>query len=333
MSTSGALPRGAAKYPIRKQKVAVFGGGGYLGAITFGFLQRASSLYGTGLGGGGASPRMICATAASSNAMNRILSKHFVLAFAGENMMRLTDMKDVSMIQQRLQGYSALVIGTEYYLETRPVTANTYETTNPNSKTTEFYLDAGMARPSTESHLVSPEIQLTLFQNTLKACKAANVKHVIVMETPQTKDEYAKQYAQLLDETNVPFTYIRVCGDLANFPDYTYAKGVQGDLNLESFTFSANYNKVDGYVKASWMDDLGGDDATSSAKGGRVVYREDVAALAVQCLQSLDWSTSRCIVVSSAGPLAEAPSVLKGRHDKEWCVNSHILADKLAVVQ
>jgi hypothetical protein len=215
-------------------------------------------------------------------------------------------------------------MGTEYYLEERPVTGNTYET-GPNDKTTEFYLDsprtAGVA-----TELVSPEMQLSLFRNTLEACRAANVKHVIVLETPQTSN--TKQYAQLLDETGVPFTYLRVCGDLKNFPDYTYAKGVQGDLKLESFTFSTSYNGVDGYVKGSWIDDLG----DTSDKGG-VVYREDVAALAVQCLQSLDWSTSRCLLVSSAGPLAKAPTNLKGRHDKEWCVNSDILADKLAVVQ
>jgi hypothetical protein len=246
------------------------------------------------------------------------------------------------MIQQRLQGHSAIVLGTRYSLETRPVTANTYET-SPNSKTTEFYLDAPRTAGTMTTELNSSsspdEIQLSLFRNTLEACKAANVQHMIVMETPHTKD--ARQCAQLLDDTNVPFTYIRIRGDMQNFPDYTYAKGVRGDLNLESFTFSNNYNKKDGYVKGSWIDDLGDATTTSSSSSSSsgkdgMVYREDVAALAVQCLQSLDWSTSRCLVVSSAGPLAaEAPpSVLKGRrHDKEWCVNSHILVEKLAMVQ
>jgi hypothetical protein len=215
-------------------------------------------------------------------------------------------------------------MGTEYYLEERPITGNTYEK-GPNDKTSEFYLDAPKTA-GVATELVSPEIQLSLFRNTLEACRAANVKHVIVLETPQTQN--TKQYAQLLDETGVPFTYLRVCGDLKNCPDYTYAKGVQGDLKLESFTFSTNYNGVDGYVKGSWIDDLG----DFADKGGEV-YREDIAALAVQCLQSLDWSTSRCLLVSSAGLLAKAPTTLKGRLDKEWCVNSDILADKLAIVQ
>ena len=47
-SSSSALgmepPRGCASRPFEKKKIAVFGAGGYLGAVVFGFLQRASSL-------------------------------------------------------------------------------------------------------------------------------------------------------------------------------------------------------------------------------------------------------------------------------------------------
>jgi len=37
-------PKGCAARPFEKKKVAIFGAGGYLGAVIFGFLQRASSL-------------------------------------------------------------------------------------------------------------------------------------------------------------------------------------------------------------------------------------------------------------------------------------------------
>ena len=37
-------PKGCAAKPFEKKKIAVFGAGGYLGAVLFGFLQRASSL-------------------------------------------------------------------------------------------------------------------------------------------------------------------------------------------------------------------------------------------------------------------------------------------------
>jgi hypothetical protein len=37
-------PKGCAAKPFDKKKIAVFGAGGYLGAVVFGFLQRAASL-------------------------------------------------------------------------------------------------------------------------------------------------------------------------------------------------------------------------------------------------------------------------------------------------
>lgn len=39
-----AEPKGCALRPFEKKKIAVFGAGGYLGAVVFGFLQRAASL-------------------------------------------------------------------------------------------------------------------------------------------------------------------------------------------------------------------------------------------------------------------------------------------------
>jgi hypothetical protein len=69
------VPKGSAARPLAKKKVAVLGTGGYLGALTFGFLQRASSLFGTGLGG----VRAIGGTADTSVRLNRALSKHFIL--------------------------------------------------------------------------------------------------------------------------------------------------------------------------------------------------------------------------------------------------------------
>ena len=35
---------GCAAKPLEKKKIAVFGAGGYLGAVIFGFVQRAASL-------------------------------------------------------------------------------------------------------------------------------------------------------------------------------------------------------------------------------------------------------------------------------------------------
>lgn len=67
-------PKGCAARPFEKKNVAVFGAGGYLGAIIFGFLQRAGALYGTGIAGT-SSPRAICATGPSSAAINKVSAR------------------------------------------------------------------------------------------------------------------------------------------------------------------------------------------------------------------------------------------------------------------
>mmetsp|Transcript_28132 Transcript_28132/g.68510 ORF Transcript_28132/g.68510 Transcript_28132/m.68510 type:complete len:102 (-) Transcript_28132:2389-2694(-) len=76
-----ALSLGSAAKPYDKQKVCIFGAGGYLGGCIFGFLQRCGSLYGTGIDGF-QGPRAITATAVGSLTLNSILSKNFVLAQA-----------------------------------------------------------------------------------------------------------------------------------------------------------------------------------------------------------------------------------------------------------
>ena len=40
----GRKAEGCAAKPFEKKKIAVFGAGGYIGAVIFGFLQRAASL-------------------------------------------------------------------------------------------------------------------------------------------------------------------------------------------------------------------------------------------------------------------------------------------------
>jgi hypothetical protein len=129
-SNSQRAPLGSAATPLRKVKVAILGAGGYLGACTFGFLQRASSLYGTGIG----NCRCIGATADTALRLNRILGKTFCLAQADESLIKLTDLFSIEAIQNRLEGWDAVIFGNDMKLQMRAVTANTYERT-PNDKT------------------------------------------------------------------------------------------------------------------------------------------------------------------------------------------------------
>jgi hypothetical protein len=320
---SAPKPRGCAATPLQKKKIVVVGAGGYLGAVVFGFLQRASNLYGTGMG---SSPRNICATAVSAKLMNGVLSKNFVLAYAGEEHMRLTNGMDktAETIAARLKGYKGVILGTVQYLEQRPVTAGSYEKT-PNDKVWEFYLDrprregAAGVTVTDEKQLV--ELNLQLFSNLLQACQQAQVEHVVVVETPATTTPQA--FGDILKECQVPFTYVRLDSELANFPgDHTYIKGLQGDVLLESIPITTG--------TADWIQQL---DPPKQPGLRAPLYREDLAAVLVQSLQSLDWSTSRCLRVCSNGALEGARAGdMKGRYDREWCGNQDVLAQKFAAL-
>ena len=62
----------------------------------------------------------------------------------------------------------------------------------------------------------------------------------------------------------------------------------------------------------------------------RPIYREDIAALIVQSLMSLDWQESRILEVSSSpNSLKNFVTDSKSRIDKDWCVGSQLLAQSL----
>ena len=134
-TSSSSRPKGSAAVPYQKQKIITMGNGGYLGGILFGYLQRASAIYTTGIGGPSSSSsiRSIGATADTSIRLNRILNKHFVLSNADESCIKLTNLTCVDAIHQRMMGYDAMVLGTSLYLEQKKLAANTYEIT-PNDK-------------------------------------------------------------------------------------------------------------------------------------------------------------------------------------------------------
>ena len=308
MSTNFRVQGSAAK-PYEKKKVAVFGGGGYLGGLVFGFLQRAGSLYGTGIQGVGA-PRCIVSTAFGSQSLNGILSKQFILAQADESFVKLTDMSSLKSIQDRITGFDAVVMGTQYTLEQRPVTAGTYEST-PNDKTMEFYFDT--RRSSVVTGKVDPIFSANLLERSLEACRLAGVKHIVVVETDSSFEEASDNvgdYIEKLKASNVPFTYIRPLAKLENIQDYDYAKGVQGNLQISA------------------VDSGNGQGERNSPLP---IPREDIAALCVQSLLSMDWKSSRLLCVSCSGPVMPISNVPE-KLSKQWCANADALAAKLAAL-
>lgn len=340
-------PRGSAATPLNKKAVAVFGAGGSLGGTIFGFLQRASNLYGTGIGGA-AMPRNICACSEGSLRLNSILSKGFKLAYAGEQHMRLVDMSDIEHVAARLKGVDAVVLGTICQLEPgRSVTANTYEKT-PNDKTTEFFLDEKRGFGDEYSAQDAKEqlgVHLDLFQTAIDACKlAGSIHHVVVLETPYTPS--SEPFAKILDKSGLKFTYIytnasRGEGSSPTWTqskDWTFEKGVvrKTGMNLETAALGDGYMSKPGYEAGDWASSL-----PDLTRGSADIFREDIAALAVQSMLSLDWNKCRVIGLSCVdqdGVEDESGNASKFRPsrplktDREWCINSNAIADLLSVV-
>jgi hypothetical protein len=293
-------PKGSAATPFQKKKIAVVGGGGYFGGLVFGFLQRACSLYGTGMG----SVRCIGATSDTAVRMNRLLGKNFCLAVADEMNIKLTDLQSVDALQQSLEGFEAVIWGTEVSFLQRSVTAGTYDK-SPNQKAMELYWGA-------QGGAVGDEMETTkesILENLLQASRQAGVKHMVVVQ-----DDASDNWLPRLEQCGIPFTFIRPAGKLLAVQDYTYRKGIQGSLSVSSV-----------------MPDDGTSTSSSAPSSPSPVCTEDVAALCVQCLQSLDWTKSRCVNVSCNGALnvESLGPVAKKRPDEEWCVRSSVLEDAL----
>lgn len=306
--------RGSAAKPLEKKKVAVFGTGGYLGACVYGFLQRAGSLYGTGISGVGA-PRAIVATASGSANLNSVLSRNFVLAQADESFVRPTDMTSVESIRSKLNGFDAAIIGTRYCFKTMPITAGTYGR-GPNDKTKEFYMD--QPRSLTSKLMDDLEYSDQIFLNTLEACTNSNkMRHLVVVETDAEFDNkdgevgyVGDKYIQALENAQVPYTYIRPLGRLDNIKNFTFKSGIQSELRI------TQANSLEELVPVA-------DDQT--------VYREHLAAVCVQSLMTLGWEDNRVIQVEQSTEDSDF-GASKAAPQKEWCVNSGIVMDCLAAI-
>lgn len=308
--------KGCAAIPFEKKKIAVFGAGGYLGTTVFGFLQRASSLYGTGIAGI-SSPRAICATASSSGTINKVLGTAFKLAFMGEDLIRLVDTSDVSHISERVKNFDAAVLGTTYQLEKRTVSLNTYEKT-PNDKTFEFYLDERYGAWDNGVPDDDSDIHTSIFRNSVRACVEAGVSHLVVMETPRTVRPM--DFLNILKEEDITYTYIRTGSPLKKDINYSFEKGITNKLGVVRHPAGSSLTSYE----------------TQNPENEPAIYREDLAALIVQSLMTLDWGESRVLEVSptpgSTITSGYGAKRSKLKFDKDWCPNSGILAEVLSAL-
>jgi hypothetical protein len=179
----------------------------------------------------------------------------------------------------------------------------------------EIYWDEGSATSSSDDAAAEALVRDQIVDNVLKAVTAQQqqsssgqhkLRHLVVVDRDGS-------IVPQLQQTGVPFTCLICPHDLVNAKDYTFKKGIMmADLTLRALSDS--------------RDDM------SVTNPATPIYRQDLAALCVQVLQTLSWDTSRVLLVSSsAASSAVAAKVSKSgkRVDQEWCVNSHILDEKL----
>jgi hypothetical protein len=154
------------------------------------------------------------------------------------------------------------------------------------------------------------EIKDQILFNFITAAKRAQIQHMVVVTE---KDSSSSVLLSQLELSGIPFTCI-VTPKLTDRSScgFSFQDGLCDDLIITS------------------IDNLSSDSSNSGSIGS-AVCREDVAALCVQVLQSLQWNKRRYLEVTSNGPV-KVPSLPNGRPkrvDQQWCIDSFILEEKL----
>lgn len=226
-------------------------------------------------------------------------------------MVRLVDTTNEDYIKDRLKTFDAAVLGTEYQLESRTVTGNTYENT-PNDKTFDFYLDEryGANENGTPN---DSDYHLQFFEKTIQACKkSGSIRHLVIVETPRTTRP--QDYINVLDRENMTYTYIRA-KKLKKDKVFSFEKGVKQLLEIKA-------QPKGGFVLSA---------VDEPENKSAAVFREDLAALVVQSLMSLNWKESRILEVSASESIV-SDNKKNQKFDKDWCPNSGLYADYLSAL-
>ena len=118
--------RNGPAFVSEQKNIAVLGAAGYSGAVTYGFLQRASNQYGLGID----DVAVLGATMETSRKLNRVLAKSFLHAYADDEALLLANLFSVEAVAEWLQDFDALILGTDLGVAVRQVTPGTYNTRN-----------------------------------------------------------------------------------------------------------------------------------------------------------------------------------------------------------
>ena len=268
---------GSARMWSDRERVAVTGAGGSLGADVFGQLQRAApnNIF-SGLG----DPRGVVGTNIGSTALNKRLGGAYVLAFAPESLLRLCPLLDDSTTLERsFRGCSAAVISTCYSIERAGV---------GQDPPLEFYMDCDVSERADSAYKPGAEgpSPLAPFRAFLSTAVAMSLQHLVVIETPGTTAEQRGEVLAELAESKIPATFVTTPGGLSKNPRWTFKAGVP------STPSGLRLQLIPGLDPSTLP-------SSDSGSEGAAVSREDLASVVVQSIQALPWSESRILHVSS----------------------------------
>ena len=133
------------------------------------------------------------------------------------------------------------------------------------------------------------DVREQILETVLQAAKGAELRHLVVVDPDGA-------IVPKLQATGVPYTCMCIGNELTNTPSYSFKDGVRAQITVSS----------------------------SPCPSGAPLCREDVASACVQALQSLPWTQSRTLYLSSTGA-SPAPASHNKRIDQQWCVNAEAL--------
>jgi hypothetical protein len=172
---------------------------------------------------------------------------------------------------------------------------------------------------SDDEQLLNGQIWNSIVSNLIMGAKQAGIQHAFVVSGSSTAAMNDDIGWNALLESNIPYTCIQTSPDtyITDTKSYTYRSGIQGDFEISS----------------------NDDNSLSPTSSLEPICLEDLASLCVQCVQSLDWTQCRKLLVSATTTSSSTlpqESILSStsspqlRVDQQWCVNSYKLQQKLA---
>ena len=172
----------------------------------------------------------------------------------------------------------------------------------------------------------------TILLNFVAAAQQAKLKHIFIVVTSATTNIEKDMNVKLLQQvkaSGIPFTCILIPSKLIDQSSngYTYQDGIiSKDIKIESVTDEVFMATIES------TNDIERDSKSS-------IYREDVAAICVQAIQSCYWKrpqryltvhTPTSSTQAQQRPNNESSSVgIPKRMDQLWCKNADLLEDQL----